>query len=152
MSYWYVKGVGLRRSESRPDGVAVEIPAGTYHQCLEHYSLLDIGFDDGVFYARIDVNAYRLAALDKLKNQNYITHKGVRYYDDELPYLSEQYYTREGYRCELTQAQMITLVTSRNRRYAVLRRNVTDAMCADEIDAYMREENVELTYYRSAGQ
>ena len=139
MNYWYVKGVGLRKSETRPDGVAVEIPPDTYHHCLENYSMLDIGYDDGIFFARIDLRAYRAAALSKLENLNYITHKGVQYFDDELLYLSESYYTRSGYRCVLTQAEMITLVTNRNRRYALQRRNIADAECAEEIDAYLRD-------------
>jgi hypothetical protein len=139
MSYWYVKDVGLRRSEEKPAGVAVEIPADTYRHCVEHYSLLDIGYEDGVFYARVDINAYRQEALAKLQNLNYITHKGVQYFDDELPYLSEIYYTRSGYRCELTQEQMIKMVTDRNRRYSLQRRNIQDAECTEEIDAYMRD-------------
>lgn len=139
MTYWYVKGVGLRKSETRPDGVAVEIPPDTYQHCLERYSMLDIGYEDGIFFARIDFKAYRAAALSKLENPNYITHKGVRYFDDEFPYLHEFYYTRSGYRCELTQSQMLQMVTARNRKYGLLRRNIEGAECAEEIDAYLRD-------------
>lgn len=138
MSYWYVPGQGLRKCDEKPCDDAVEIPAATYHTCIENYSMLDIGYKDGVFYANIDVNAYRLAVLDKLKNMNYIVHKGVRYFDDELPYISESYFTREGCPCNITQEQLIALVTERNRKYGALRRRVMDAECADEIDAYMR--------------
>lgn len=138
MSYWYVHGVGLRRSEE-PPADAVEIPAATYHYCLENYSMLDIGFENGIFYARVDFAAYRAAALSKLENPNYIMHKGVKYFDDELPYLHEFYYTRSGCRCELTTKQMIDMVTARNRRYGMLRRNISDAECAEEIDAYLRD-------------
>ena len=139
MKYWYVKDAGLQKSETQPAGIAVEIPADTYHHCLEHYSLLDIGYEGGIFYARLDVKAYRQEALAKLQNPNYITHKGVQYFDDELPYLHEFYYTRSGYRCELTQSQMIQMVTARNRRYSSQRRNIEDAECTEEIDAYMRD-------------
>lgn len=138
MSYWYVPGKGLRKGD-KPSGDAVEIPAATYHTCIENYSLYDIGFEDGVFYARIDLDAYRKAALDQIKNTNYIDHLGTRYYDDELPYLSESYWTRSGQPCRLTQAEMIRLVTNRNRKFGTLYRNIAEAECADEIDAYTRE-------------
>jgi hypothetical protein len=138
MSYWYVPGQGLRKCDEKPSDEAVEIPAATYHTCIENYSMYNLGFKDGIFFANIDVNAYRLAALDKLKNMNYIVYRGTRYFDDELPYISESYFTRDGYPCKISQEQMIALVTERNRKYGILRRRVTEAECADEIDAYMR--------------
>lgn len=138
MNYWYVPNKGLHKGE-KPSGDAVEIPAATYHTCIENYSLYDISIEDGVFYARVNVEAYRRTALDQIKNTNYIEHLGTRYYDDELPYLSESYWTRSGHPCRLTQAEMIKLVSARNRKFGALHRRISEAECVDEIDAYARE-------------
>lgn len=135
MRYWVVNG-SLRKGDWIEG--ATEIDEDTYRYFLDNYDLLHIEVVDGKVSSRVDVAAYRRAALAKLANVNYIIVDNVKYFDDELPYLSETYYLRQGGTCRLSKEQMIKLVTERNRKYTMQRSGIQTARTAEEVDGYLK--------------
>ncbi|MFA7287206.1 MAG: hypothetical protein WC052_06090 [Patescibacteria group bacterium] len=135
--YWYVEGKGLVSGNVEPDGRIFPLDEQTFAHCRDNYELLDIFVRDNQLHITIDMPAYRAAAQEKLVNVNYIVHSNVKYYDDELGYLSDTYITRSGYPCVLTQKQMIQRVTERNRLYAYKRSGINSARTPEEVDDYL---------------
>lgn len=135
MSFWYVDGVGLREGE-RCDN-AYPITATQYSYWKEHLELLNIKVVNGEVTATIDMGAYRKAALSRVENVNYIIVDNKKYFDDELPYISPNYFLRSGGTCTLTQERMIKLVTERNRQFTLRRSGIQTAKTPEEIDGYL---------------
>lgn len=136
---WYVEGKGLVRGNVVPSGNAYPLDEHTFAHLLANYDLLNIFVRDGVVHAEVDMHAYRLAALAKLQNVDYIMHNNVKYCDDELGYMSDTYITRSGYPCVLTQKQMIQRVTERNRLFAYRRSGISSARTPEEVEEYLNE-------------
>jgi hypothetical protein len=135
MRYWVVNGT-LRKGDW-VEG-AVEISEEQYRYYLDNYDLLFIEVVDGMVRSRVDIAAYRRAAIAKLENVNYIIVDHRKYFDDELPYLSDDYYLRSGGPCRLTKERMIKLVTERNRDYTMRRSGIQTAKTPEEVDGYLK--------------
>lgn len=133
--FWFVDGVGLRRG-SRCEN-AYPITQTQYSYWKEHYELLNITIVDGVPVAHTDIVAYRKAALSRVQNVNFIIVDNRKYFDDELPYMSGDYFLRSGGPCRITQAQMIKLVTERNRQFTMRLSGIQTAKTPEEIDGYL---------------
>lgn len=134
MRHWVVNGA-LRKGDYVEGGV--EITEETYRYFLDNYDLLTIEVVDGKVRSRVDMVAYRRAALAKLENVNYIVVDHRKYFDDELPYLSGDYFLRSGGPCLLTKEQMIKKVTERNRDYTMRRSGIQTAKTPEEVDGYL---------------
>jgi hypothetical protein len=135
--YWYVEGRGLVSGNVEPEGRAFPLDEATFAHCRDNYELLDIFVRDNQLHITIDMPAFRATALSKLVNVDYIVHNNVKYYDDELGYLSATYITRSGYPCVLSQKQMIDKVTERNRLFAYKRSGINSARTPEEIEGYL---------------
>lgn len=134
MSHWVVNGT-LRKGDWIEG--AVEISEELYRYYLDNYDLLTISVVDGMVRHKVDIVAYRRAAMARLENVNYIFVDHRKYYDDELPYLSDNYCLRSGGPCRITKDQMIKLVTERNRDYTMRRSGIQTAKTPEEVDGYL---------------
>lgn len=132
MSYWYIDGVGLREGDWCEN--AYPLDEQTYAYCRDNYALLDMSVISGQVHVKVNIAAYRRAALARLQNTNFVVVDNKRYYDDELPYISAMYITRSGDPCTITQEIMIKTVTERNRQFAMRRSCIQSAQQPDMID------------------
>ncbi len=135
MRHWVVNGT-LRKGDW-VEG-AIEISEETYRYFLDNYDLLLIEVVDGKVRSKVDIAAYRRAAIAKLENVNYIIVDNRKYFDDELMYLSDDYCLRSGGHCRLTKERMIKLVTERNRDYTMRRSGIQTAKTPEEVDGYLQ--------------
>jgi len=136
MKYWVSTNGSLGKGADIEQG-AVEIGADVFQYLVDNQTMFIIQVVDGAVSWRINMAAYRRAALARLENVNFITFQNVKVYDDELPYLGPSYFLREGGPCRISQDQMIRLVTERNRIYTLRRSGIQTAKTPEEVDGYL---------------
>lgn len=141
MNAWYVPGQGLIQSTTRPCAEELyPLDPVTYQYCMQHFDFIEFDVSADGLRIRIDLEAYREHALLLIKNENFVTYRGARIYDDEHPFLGDTYFTREGELCHVTKDEHIAFVRERNKLYAESRRGILQARTPEEIDGFLGQK------------
>lgn len=135
MKYWVADGSLGKGTEVEKGGT--EIDEATYSYLRENFNLLTIEVVGSKVVSRVNMAAYRRAALARLENPAFVVVDNIKIHDDELPYLGPDYFLREGGPCRVTKEQMIRLVTERNRIYTLRRSGIQTAPTPEEVDGYL---------------